>query len=265
MDAQRKDNPQQNNMPVPAPALPPPVSENGKAQPRAGAKAAPAERFTYKSVLWGLLAAIFLALGTLLVAPKLRDWAYALLPESEHMQAMHLAGEENLRREVRKLEKSVAAVRGRFERMLPRDSYLIVNSSENKIYVKAGNKLIHEGLCSTGSNVLLKAADKREWMFATPRGMFKVIGKVKYPVWRMPDWAFIEEGRPVPPPDSPERFERGVLGDYALAFGNGYLIHGTLYKRMLGMPVTHGCVRLDDHELEIVYKNMQIGSRIFIY
>lgn len=255
-----------------AQALPPPeIAENGKVQktsPAAGAKAKAdlhQDRFTYKSVWWGLLFGISLALATLFAAPKLREWAFALLPASEHLQAIHLASTENLRKTVRQMGKNLAARRAKFERLMPRDSYLIVNSSENKIYVKAGNKLIHEGLCSTGSNVLLKASDNREWMFATPRGMFRVIGKVKSPVWRMPDWAFIEEGRPVPPPESPERYETGVLGDYALAFGNGYLIHGTLYKRMLGMPVTHGCVRLDDPELEVVYKNLQLGSRIFIY
>jgi len=222
------------------------------------------DRFTFGSVVRGFLFGILLAVITLFAAPKLREYTFAFLPDAEHLQA--LAGAENLRQQVRKLEKGLAALRRKFERMLPRDPYLIVDSSGNKIYVKAGNKLIHEGLCSTGSNVLLKAAtDKREWMFATPRGMHRVIGKVKHPVWRMPDWAFIEEGRPVPPVDSPERYETGVLGDYALAFGNGYLIHGTLYKRMLGMPVTHGCVRLDDSELEVVYKNLQIGSRIFIY
>lgn len=102
-------------------------------------------------------------------------------------------------------------------------------------------------------------------MFATPRGQFYVQGKIRNPVWRMPDWAFIEEGKSVPAPDSPERYERGVLGDYALAFGNGYFVHGTLYQRMLGMPVTHGCIRLSDDDLRIVYENLQVGSKIFVY
>jgi lipoprotein-anchoring transpeptidase ErfK/SrfK len=56
-----------------------------------------------------------------------------------------------------------------------------------------------------------------------------------------------------------------VLGEYALELGDGYLIHGTLYKRMLGMPVTHGCVRLGDEDLRVVYRNLQIGSKVFIY
>lgn len=270
MGVQPKDNILQEKNAAPESAPPetpgngraesPPVATDTTARPRQ-----PQDHFTLKSVLKGLLFGLFLAAATLVAAPKLRDWAFAWLPDSPHMQAIHLAGAANVRKTVRDMERRGAALRGRFERLLPREPYLIVNSSENKIYVRAGNKLIHEGMCSTGSNVLLKATDNRQWMFATPRGMFRVIGKVRAPVWRMPDWAFIEEGRPVPPPDSPERFETGVLGDYALAFGNGYLIHGTLYKRMLGMPVTHGCVRLDDHELEVVYKSLQVGSRIFIY
>ncbi|MGH7451569.1 MAG: L,D-transpeptidase, partial [bacterium] len=133
------------------------------------------------------------------------------------------------------------------------------------IRVMSGAQIIHEGLCSTGSYILLKAADERQWVFFTPRGRLQVLGKRVNPVWAKPDWAFIEEGLPVPPPGSPERFEAGVLGEYALELGDGYLIHGTLYKRMLGMPVTHGCVRLDDEDLRIVYRNLQIGSKVFIY
>ena len=36
-------------------------------------------------------------------------------------------------------------------------------------------------------------------------------------------------------------FEEGPLGKYGLYFGNGYLIHGTLFQRFLGQSVTHGC------------------------
>jgi len=44
--------------------------------------------------------------------------------------------------------------------------------------------------------------------------------------------------------------EAGVLGDYALGFGQGYFIHGTLYTRLLGRNVTHGCIRVADKDLE---------------
>ena len=56
-----------------------------------------------------------------------------------------------------------------------------------------------------------------------------------------------------------------MLGDYAVAFGQGYMIHGTLYKRLLGMPVTHGCVRLDDADMELVFSELTHGSKVFVF
>jgi L,D-transpeptidase YbiS len=69
----------------------------------------------------------------------------------------------------------------------------------------------------------------------------------------------------VPLPNHYSRYEYGVLGEYALGLGEGYLIHGTLYQRFLGLPVTHGCIRLNDDDLEFVYKSLEIGSKVFIY
>jgi L,D-transpeptidase YbiS len=143
--------------------------------------------------------------------------------------------------------------------------YIVINSTQNEFKLYSGGNLIREGICSTGSYVKLEYNDKQKWVFRTPKGMLKIKNKTKFPVWKKPDWAFIEEGKPVPSPNSPLRFEYGVLGDYSLALGDGYLIHGTLYQRLLGMPVTHGCVRLGDDDLEAVYRSLRIGDRVFIY
>lgn len=147
-----------------------------------------------------------------------------------------------------------------------RQPYLIVNTSDNTFALYNNGKLVREGLCSTGSFVLLDAGDEQKWKFETPKGMMRIQGKTESPVWRKPDWAFIEEGLPVPKhQNSFERYEYGVLGDYALSIGNGYLIHGTLYQRLLGMPVTHGCVRMGDDDLEQVFKTLRVGSKVYIF
>jgi L,D-transpeptidase YbiS len=148
---------------------------------------------------------------------------------------------------------------------VPDQNYLIVNTVGNNFRLMNKNQMVREGICSTGSYTVLKVDDKKQWTFKTPRGMFKVLNKVKDPVWKKPDWAFIEEGLKVPSANHPSRFEYGSLGDYALYLGQGYLIHGTLYKRYLGMPVTHGCVRMGDEDLEAVFKAMKIGSKVYIY
>jgi hypothetical protein len=224
-----------------------------------------ASSFEQRVLLIALAIGLVCAILILLAAPSLREWAFAALPESKFSAEIRTADLKKLRQEAQRVERRVTNLQRRFEWLTPRQPYLIVDTSDNRFYVLSDKKILHEGICSTGSYVLLKAADQRQWVFVTPRGMLRILGKKEAPVWYKPDWAFVEEGLPVPPPYSSERYEAGVLGEYALELGDGYLIHGTLYKRMLGMPVTHGCVRLDDEDLRIVYQNLQVGSKVFIY
>ena len=163
-----------------------------------------------------------------------------------------------LKNEIRSLER-------RIERLTPGNAYLVVNTTENKFALYRNRQLIREGMCSTGSMISLEGEGNQKWFFRTPRGDYRVQIKLENPIWRKPDWAFIEDGLPVPPPDHPSRYERGVLGDYALILGDGYMIHGTLYQRFIGLPVTHGCIRMLDDDLEVVFKTLPIGAKVFIY
>ncbi len=163
----------------------------------------------------------------------------------------------NTQRELQQLQR-------RYTALTPARNYLVVNTTENRFRVYRGRELLREGDCSTGSYMRLET-DDRYWVFKTPKGRFSIKGKIGSPVWRKPDWAFIEAGLPVPPPGHSSRFEAGVLGDYALSLGGGYLIHGTIFQRYLGLPVTHGCIRLNDEDLEFVYHALDVGSRVFIY
>jgi L,D-transpeptidase YbiS len=162
------------------------------------------------------------------------------------------------RKSLQNLEKKLSA-------MTPYSPYLVINTSQNDFYLYRNQKLIRQGKCSTGSYVLLEDGNQQKWMFETPKGKFRIQGKTTSPVWKKPDWAFVESGLPVPPQNHSSRYEYGVLGDYALSLGDGYLIHGTIYKRFLGLPVTHGCIRLNDEDLEAVYRTMPAGSRVYIY
>lgn len=145
-------------------------------------------------------------------------------------------------------------------------SYIVINTTENSFKLYRNKKLVREGNCSSGSYTLLKTAEgDRKWIFRTPKGKYRILGKTVNPVWHKPDWAFVEEGLPIPAANHSSRYETGVLGDYALAIGDGYLIHGTIYQRLLGMPVTHGCVRLNDDDLEIVFNTLSLGSKVYIF
>jgi L,D-transpeptidase YbiS len=105
---------------------------------------------------------------------------------------------------------------------------------------------------------------KREWVFDTPRGRFEVLSMLRDPVWAKPDWAFVEDGEPIPT-NPADRFESGSLGEYALYFGNGFMIHGTLYERLLGRAVSHGCIRVGRDDLRKVWANARLGTHIYIY
>lgn len=163
------------------------------------------------------------------------------------------------------LQKEIAQLERRLMQKIPRSYYLVVNSSENTFRLYKNNQLTREGICSTGSYIQLEGEGDQQWLFKTPKGEFRIQGKAVAPVWRKPDWAFVEEGMPVPSGNHSSRYEYGVLGDYALSLGDGYLIHGTLYQRFLGLPVTHGCIRMRDDDLEMIYRSLNIGSKVFIY
>lgn len=170
-----------------------------------------------------------------------------------------------LRTQAKSLEDRVRRLEQRQGRLFPGGPAILVDSAENQISLVRGANVVVQGRCSTGSGLeLADPSGKRSWTFETPRGHFRVLSKVANPVWTRPDWAFIEEGEPIPK-DRASRAVPYVLGDYAIAFGDGYFIHGTLYTRLLGSSVTHGCIRVDDDILQQIYKSAQPGMPIWIY
>jgi hypothetical protein len=177
-----------------------------------------------------------------------------------------LLNDRSIRRKIAVTQSEITRLERRLASFIPTQNYLVINTVDNRFFLYRNRQLVREGYCSSGSYTLLRTEDgEKEWIFKTPRGRLTIQGKITHPVWRRPDWAFVEEGLPIPGPGDPSRYEYGVLGDYAMSLGDGYLIHGTLYKRQLGMPVTHGCIRLNDDDLEAVFRALNVGSKVYIY
>jgi L,D-transpeptidase ErfK/SrfK len=165
------------------------------------------------------------------------------------------------------------ALQGRYKslskqlsQLRPAQPYIVIDTARNHLYIKRRDQVMLDALASTGSGTILDkpGEGKGQWIFDTPRGEFTVQSKLVNPVWVKPDWAFIEEGMAIPRSGT-ERIESGVLGEYALGFGKGYFIHGTLYTRLLGKNVTHGCIRLNDDDLKSVYRLAKVGTPIMIF
>jgi lipoprotein-anchoring transpeptidase ErfK/SrfK len=158
-------------------------------------------------------------------------------------------------------------VKGQKRHPRPGDRYVVVDTHANRVYLRTQDKILMEAVCSTGSgDTLQDSVSGRLWVFNTPRGEFEVTSKLVEPWWRKPDWAFIADGeKPPPPSQEQERLDPEMMGDYAIGFGDGYFIHGTLYERLLGVNVTHGCVRLGAADLKVLYSQVSIGTTVYVF
>lgn len=176
-----------------------------------------------------------------------------------------IKNDQGYKKQTAQLSRDVQRLSKKYSSYTSGQTYLVINTTDNLFFLYRNKKLIRKGSCSTGSYKMLKTEAGKSWIFKTPKGRFLIQGKTTHPYWKRPDWSFVEEGLPIPAEEDPSRYEYGVLGDYAMSLGDGYLIHGTIYTRFLGLPVTHGCVRLNDTDLEAVFNSMSIGSKVYIF
>jgi hypothetical protein len=165
---------------------------------------------------------------------------------------------QTARREIARIEREL-------QKSAPTEPYIVVDTHANILQLRTRREVSLEMSCSTGSGGILEdGSTGRKWTFSTPRGVFRVESKLVEPWWRKPDWAFIEEGRDVPA-DPAQRLDPEMLGEYAIGFGNDYYIHGTIYERLLGVSVTHGCVRVGSEDLKKIYERVRIGTPVYIF
>jgi len=212
-----------------------------------------------QKIILGAAAGAALALAIFIVVGNMieNSWSRGRTAESESAGQPGNKGKTWPNR-----EKQITA---KMKNLAPRGTYVLIDTAENRLRVMRDGKMIQEAVVSCGSgDILQDPSGERKWIFDTPRGEFFVSSKLVNPTWIKPDWAFYEEGEDLPK-DFSERIDNDTLGDYALGFGSGYFIHGTLYTRMLGRNVTHGCVRVGDDDLKKAYQTVPMGAKVYIY
>ena len=218
------------------------------------ATAGPAHRAQLPTVLKRILFGVAGVVLAALVLAWFGGYSYVPVADVDPAAPDPAAGKANLGQ----IEKKLAALQ-------PKGAYVVVDSAQNRVRLMRRDEVVLEAIASAGTGAeLVDEATGRTWVFETPRGVRTVLGKKKNPCWRRPDWDYVENGEPLPKKNS-DRIDCAALGKYALFLGDGYMIHGTLYERSLGMSVTHGCVRLGAKDLEVVWNAAPVGTKVYLY
>ena len=170
-----------------------------------------------------------------------------------------------LEQEAALLEEQNQGLRQMLREQEDDEVYIVVDTENNRLTLRRGDTVLLTAVVGTGSRQFIEEETGRNWYFESPMGSLTVLGKERNPVWIRPDWSYVEENMPVPAENDPDRIVREVLGKYALILGNGYKIHGTKYTDLLGTHFTHGCVSVGDKDLEVLYKTVKIGTKVYIY
>ncbi|MEA5515187.1 L,D-transpeptidase [Nodularia sp. UHCC 0506] len=123
---------------------------------------------------------------------------------------------------------------------------VVVNLSDRRTYVYKGGEVIASYPIAIG---------KEGW--ETPTGSFRVTDMQKYPIWQHPITNQI--------------FPSGVdspLGERWIGFWsdgrNAIGFHGTPDTHLLGAAISHGCLRMRNDDVRLLYEQVNIGTLVSV-
>lgn len=123
---------------------------------------------------------------------------------------------------------------------------LVIDLSDRRVYVYQSSRVIASFPLGVG---------KKGW--ETPLGNFEVIHMQHNPVWKHPITGKIFEAGP----DSP-------LGDRWVGFWsdghNEIGFHGTPDDSLVGTAVSHGCLRMRNPDVRMLYEKVKIGTPVLV-
>ena len=174
--------------------------------------------------------------------------------------------------------------------------YLVVSLAERRVLYLKGQDTLFKAPVAVGSGktLVMGGTTKR---FQTPRGKMSITHKELDPVWVPPNWHYIEVARKnglrvidmsnaspgalagypagrvpirggaviIPPWGSPQRQHKGVLGVAKLEMYDGYYFHGTDDESSIGSAASHGCIRMRRDDIMWMYRNVPVGTAVYIY
>jgi len=139
----------------------------------------------------------------------------------------------------------VALLLGYFQSVVWASPEIRINIPELVLRVYDNGKLVKEYPVALGTSY-----EK------TPVGNYKISSKEQNPTW-IPGSGFSDK-TPVPPgPDNP-------LGSRWMEFSPGYGIHGTNKDWDIQYPVSGGCIRMHNADVEELYELVDVGTPVTV-
>jgi lipoprotein-anchoring transpeptidase ErfK/SrfK len=174
--------------------------------------------------------------------------------------------------------------------------YIVVSLAERRMLYLQGDDTLYRAAVAVGSGKTLVMGGQTK-RFVTPRGRMSITHKELDPVWVPPNWHYIEYARQrgmnirdmsnaspgalagypagrvpvsgntviIPPWGSPQRQHKGVLGVAKLEMYDGYYFHGTDKPATIGTAASHGCIRMHAADIMWMYRNVAVGTPVYIY
>ncbi|WP_336649328.1 L,D-transpeptidase [Nostoc sp.] len=131
-------------------------------------------------------------------------------------------------------------------RLADAKTQVVVDLSDRRTYVYAEDEVIASYPIAIG---------KKGW--ETPTGSFQVIHMRHYPIWRHPITGKVFEAGT----DSP-------LGDRWIGFWsdgrNEIGFHGTPEIDLVGTAVSHGCLRMRNSDVRLLYEQVSLGTTVLV-
>lgn len=250
------------------------------------------------------LALIFLAVSSVGLFAATSAWAVNERYERQVTEIAYTHDTESRRfieekeaRAVAEMEHKAKTLEEQQEELAPKNrKYLVVSIAERRVsYIQGADTLFRAPVAvGSGKTLVLGGKTKR---FQTPRGKMRITEKELDPVWTPPDWHYIEVARKhglrvvnmsnaspnalagfpagrepirggtiyIPPWGSPQRRHTGVLGVAKLEMYDGYYFHGTKDEKSIGTAASHGCIRMRKDDILWMYKNVPVGTDVYIY
>ena len=121
---------------------------------------------------------------------------------------------------------------------------IFLKVSERRAYVYRGQKLLKK---------IPVAVGKKGW--ETPTGDWKV-----QLMKRNPGWLSFKTGEAFPPGKENPLGERWIGFWYDEKTGDQIGFHGTSNLKSIGQAASHGCVRMSNKDVKMLYKLVQVGT-----